>query len=345
MNNHHLPPEWHPQSGVMLTWPHYQMEWWTDQSGTEKTFLEIAKQVSLREKVIINCLNETQREKILEQLKNNGADLSQVQVYVNPADDVWARDHGPITAINQQGGLHILDFTFTGWGNKYPAENDNQLTKNLHKHGVFPNTQLSSFEFVLEGGSVEVDGEGTLLTTSSCLLNPNRNADLSREEITKQLMELLGVKRILWLENGYLAGDDTDGHIDTLARFTDPHTICYVSCDDPSDEHYAELNLMKKELESFKNLQGNPYRLTPLPWPQAKVNSEGRRLPATYANFLIINGAVLMPTYDDPADQIAALQLQKCFPDREIVSIPCRSLIENFGSLHCVTMQLPEGAV
>jgi agmatine deiminase len=336
-----LPPEWYPQSGVMLTWPHAQMDWWTQQSDTEKTFLEIAKQIALREKVLINCFSEEQRAHILEKLSQMNTPLSQVRIYINPADDVWARDHGPLTVLSEKNPL-ILDFVFNGWGNKYPASRDNELTLNLHRQHVFSDTPINRFDLVLEGGSIEVDGKGTLLTTESCLLAKNRNPNLSREVIERNLIALLGVNRILWLKHGYLAGDDTDGHIDTLARFTDEHTICYVTCDDEADEHYAELQKMESELKSFKDFQENPYRLIPLPWPHAKVDVNGNRLPATYANFLIINQAVLMPTYNDAADSLAIQQLQKCFPDREIVGIPCLPLIENFGSLHCVTMQLPK---
>jgi agmatine deiminase len=198
---------------------------------------------------------------------------------------------------------------------------------------------------VLEGGSIEVDGSGTLLTTARCLLAPTRNPTLTREQIEKRLMDLLGINRILWLQHGYLAGDDTDSHIDTLARLCDSRTIAYVHCNDPDDEHYAELKAMEAELKSFRAADGQPYRLVPLPWPRAKFDEDGNRLPATYANFLVINDAVLVPTYQDPADSEALTRMQECFPDREVVAIDCLPLIYQFGSLHCVTMQLPEGVL
>jgi agmatine deiminase len=210
---------------------------------------------------------------------------------------------------------------------------------------TFGHTPMQTVDMVLEGGSIEVDGSGTLLTTTRCLLAPTRNPKLSKQQIEERLMGSLGINRILWLQHGYLAGDDTDSHIDTLARFCDRGTIAYVSCDDPQDGHYVELKAMEDELKTFRAADGQPYRLVPLPWPRAKLDEDGNRLPATYANFLIINDAVLVPTYDDPADAAALASLKTGFPDREIVPINCLPLIYQFGSLHCITMQLPEGAL
>jgi agmatine deiminase len=210
---------------------------------------------------------------------------------------------------------------------------------------VFGQTALQRVDIILEGGSIDVDGSGTLMTTRQCLLAPSRNPDLCREKLEARIKELLGVTRFLWLQHGYLIGDDTDSHIDTLARFCDKHTIAYVACDDAKDVHYAELKVMEEELRQFRAINDKPYRLIPLPWPKTKVDDQGQRLPATYANFLIINGAVLVPTYDDPADEKAIDCIQACFPDREIIGIPSTALIQQFGSLHCVTMQLPAGVI
>jgi agmatine/peptidylarginine deiminase len=204
---------------------------------------------------------------------------------------------------------------------------------------------MQSFKLVLEGGSIEVDGEGTLLTTESCLLNPNRNHGLNRAQIETELRRLLGVDRILWLKQGAIDGDDTDGHIDTLARFCDAGTIAYQACNDHNDPHYSGLRSMAAELKTLRRKDGTPYKLVPLPWPQAIHDHTGRRLPATYANFLIINGAVLAPTYNDPADDVALAALRPAFPGREIVPVMCRPLIYQYGSLHCVSMQLPEGVI
>ncbi len=341
----YLPPEWAPQSAVMLTWPNEGNSWFPSLAEVERSFVAIAKAISQYELVVISCLDEAQRDHILILLQEAGAQISHLRLYVVPADDVWARDHGPITIV-QDDVPQLLDFTFNGWGNKYPCVRDNQVTQGLQQQHAFATALTRKpITTVLEGGSIEVDGHGTLLTTRSCLLAKNRNPNLNQPQIEQLLKEWFGVNRILWLDQGYLAGDDTDGHIDTLARFTDPHTIVYVQCDNPDDEHYPALTAMAAQLNTFVDYQGQPYRTIPLPWPQPKHGPDGRRLPATYANFLIINDAVLVPTYDDPADSEALRILQTCFPDRKIIGIPCRNIIEQYGSLHCVTMQLPEGVV
>jgi agmatine deiminase len=194
---------------------------------------------------------------------------------------------------------------------------------------------------VLEGGSIESDGSGTILTTTQCQLSPNRNPHLNQKEIEKKLKKWLGAKRVLWLKNGYLAGDDTDSHIDTLVRFCNETTIAYVACTDESDEHFTALKEMVKELRNFKTDDGNPYNLIALPMPDACFDADGDRLPATYANFLIVNGAVLVPTYDVPQDELALAQIKKAFPTRKVLGIDCKPLILQHGSLHCVTMQFP----
>ena len=198
---------------------------------------------------------------------------------------------------------------------------------------------------VLEGGSIESDGCGTLLTTANCLLTTTRNGEVNRSEVERRLCQLFGLSRVLWLDDGYLAGDDTDSHIDTLARFCNEKTIAYVSCNDPDDEHYPALKRMQRQLQAMRTVAGTPYTLIPLPWPETKYNASGNKLPASYANFLIINGAVLVPTYDDPQDAVALECIQRGFPEREIIGIPSLPLIQQFGSLHCVTMQLPEGVL
>jgi agmatine deiminase len=344
MNQYSLPPEWAPQSAVMLTWPNAENAWRPSLEAVEQSFIAIAKAVVCEEDVLISCLSEDHVQHVKKSLEKANVQMHAVKLYAVLSHDVWARDHGPLTVTNAQHSK-LLNFTFNGWGNKYPAERDNALTEGLHRLGAFNQHELQTIDLVLEGGSIEVDGQGTLLTTRSCLLSPARNPHLTEKQIESQLKDLFNVQRILWLDHGYLAGDDTDGHIDTLARFTDPQTIAYVTCDDPNDEHYDTFQKMEVELRNFKDYQGNAYRLVPLPWPKAKYSEEGERLPATYANFLIINNAVLMPTYDDTADKIALQQLEKCFPDRKIVPIPCRNIIEQYGSLHCVTMQLPHGVL
>jgi agmatine deiminase len=238
-----------------------------------------------------------------------------------------------------------LDFVFNGWGGKFPAELDNGVTRRLHEHGAYGDACFETIEFVLEGGAIDTDGAGTLLTTSQCLLTSTRNGGLTQRQIEEMLLSALGLDRVLWLNHGYLAGDDTDSHVDTLARFCDASTIAYVKCSNPDDEHYESLGAMEAELTALRTADGLPYRLVPLPLPTACFDEHGARLPATYANFLIINGAVLAPVYGVPEDAEALTRLTNCFPDRKIVDVPCRTLIEQHGSLHCVTMQIPKGVV
>ena len=236
-----------------------------------------------------------------------------------------------------------MDFKFNGWGEKFPAELDNQICRNLMQQGVFKGEYEDHLDFVLEGGSIESDGQGTILTTSQCLLAPHRNQPLTKAQIEARLLETLHAKRLLWLDHGYLAGDDTDCHIDTLARFCPDDTIAYVQCLDKSDEHFEELKQMETQLKEFRTMEGKPYRLIPLPMAKAIYDEDGIRLPATYANFLIINGAVLMPTYgDEDTDLQAKERLQEAFPKHDIIGIDCRILITQHGSLHCCTMQFPK---
>jgi agmatine deiminase len=259
-------------------------------------------------------------------------------------NDTWARDFGPITVF-ENGSPLLLDFGFNAWGLKFPADLDNRITANLARIGAFGHCPVHVPGLILEGGSLDSDGNGTLLTTSACLLSPNRNPHLDRAGIEQALCDHLGARRVLWLEHGALAGDDTDAHIDTLARFCPDDTIVHVCCDNPADEHCAELTAMATELRTFRTVRGAPYRLVPLPWPQPCHDADGHRLPATYANFLAINEAVLVPTYNVPQDATALQILAEVFPDREIIGIDCRPLIVQHGSLHCVTMQIPQGVL
>ncbi len=339
-----LPAEWHHQSAVMLTWPHNRSDWQPVLDQVEPVFVAITKAISQYQKVMINCFSKTQQLHIKSLLSAANIDSTSIIFTLCPSNDTWVRDYGPIT-IYSNSQPYLLDFTFNAWGNKFESEKDNQITRLQHQSGAFGDTDIETVDLVLEGGSIEVDGQGTLLTTEACLLAPNRNPHLNRSELEQILSEKLGVQRILWLKNGYLAGDDTDSHIDTLARFCDAHTICHVSCNDIHDEHYEALKAMEEELKSFKTVQGKPYRLIPLPWPKAKYSEGVHRLPASYANFLIINGAVLLPTYNDPADEAAVTCLKQCFPNRKIITIPCESIIQQYGSLHCLTMQLPDGVL
>lgn len=342
MSNRWFPPEWYAQSAVMLTWPHQQTDWAPILNRVETVFSEISFHVSLRERVLIVASDRQHLQHIQQTLRQRGVDLSKVDLYVHKGNDTWARDHGPITVFENKKPL-LLDFVFNGWGNKFPAQWDNEISRALLTQTAFGDLQMHSLDLVLEGGAIETDGEGTLLTTSRCLLAQTRNPALTYTQIEALLTAQLGVERFLWLDYGALAGDDTDSHIDTLARFCDPQTIAYCYCEDENDQHYAPLQRMEQQLQSFRDISGRPYRLFRLPLPAAKYDSEGNRLPATYANFLIINDAVLVPTYQDAADAKALQILQQCFPGREVTGIDCSALIEQHGSLHCVTMQLPAG--
>jgi agmatine deiminase len=236
-----------------------------------------------------------------------------------------------------------MDFGFNGWGGKFPAALDNQVTRQVFRQGWFQNAGLKTVDLVLEGGSIETDGRGTLLSTAQCLLNPNRNPRLSQKEIESNLSSFLGLNRFLWLHQGFLAGDDTDAHVDILARFCSEEVIAYTACDDRSDLHFRPLQKMEAELQCFKTRSGESYRLVPLPLPRAQYDEKGTRLAANYANFLIINDAVLVPFYADENDSRILERLGEVFPGREMIGIDCRELIRQGGSLHCMTMQLPTG--
>lgn len=335
---HRLPAEWEPQSAIQFTFPHQETDWADMLEEVLPCFIEAIVTISQHEKVLVVCPNQEEIRPLLRQAVQENLILIEC-----PSNDTWARDHSGITIFEGDQPV-ILDFVFNGWGLKFPAYLDNLITGKLHRLGVFK-APLRHGGLALEGGALESDGTGTLLTTTECLLSPNRNPHLNQAETEAKLKELFGLERVLWLHHGYLAGDDTDSHIDTLARFCSPDTIAYVQCLDQTDEHYAALLAMEQELQSFKTTAGQPYYLIPLPMAEACYAADGHRLPATYANFLIINNAVLVPTYQVPQDELVLVQLKKAFPQHQIIPLNCRALIEQHGSLHCITMQFPEGVV
>lgn len=335
-----LPSEWYHQSGIQLTWPHAGTDWAHMLTEVQECFTAIAREVAKRELLFIVAPDV---DAVKAQIKNR-VNMKNVRFFECETNDTWARDHGAITLIDGETP-RLLDFCFNGWGQKFAAGLDNQITRKAFSAGYIKGEYFNKLDFVLEGGSIESDGLGTILTTSTCLMAPNRNDTLNKQDIEKRLLSYFHVQQILWLDYGYLAGDDTDSHVDTLARLCPNDTIVYVKCTDKDDEHFEQLDLMEKQLLTFRTLKGEPYRLLALPMADC-VKDHGERLPATYANFLIINNAVLYPTYNQPSNDLEAAKiLAEAFPEYELVGIDCRVLIKQHGSLHCVTMQYPAGVI
>lgn len=335
-----LPAEWALQSGIQLTWPHAGTDWAYMLDEVQECFINIAHEIALREKLLIVTPDSEEVKRLISDKVN----MENVLFLQCETNDTWARDHGAITMMNAEGPS-LLDFKFNGWGLKFAADKDNLIIRHSVEAKVLKGSYVNHLNFVLEGGSIESDGVGTLLTTSECLLSPNRNGQMNRVEIEEYLRSVFHIERVLWLDHGYLAGDDTDSHIDTLARFCSPDTIAYVQCTDTYDEHYEALREMEDQLKTFRTLKGEPYQLLALPMAD-KIEEEGERLPATYANFLIMNDVVLYPTYRQPENDVrAGVVLKEAFPQHEIIGIDCRALIKQHGSLHCVTMQYPRGVL
>jgi len=321
----------------MIAFAHEQTDWYEHEDASAlrdalTVYVRIAQAIAYSQPVYMICRDKSEISHLFCS-KNN---ISFIEI---PTNDTWIRDYGYISVVDD-GEARLLDFVFDGWGAKYEARLDNSVNRTLYKKGYLGTTPLESVNLVLEGGSIESDGEGTILTTSRCLCKPNRNGGMGRDEIEQRLEEHLGATSVLWLDHGYLAGDDTDSHIDTLARFVNTETIVYVNCTDNQDEHYEELQKMREELQAMRRKDGKPYSLIPLPMCEAKYSKSGDRLPATYANFLITNSAVLYPTYNDKSDKRVGEILSELFADREIIPINCLRLIEQGGSLHCSTMQV-----
>ena len=349
-STYYLPSEWQKQVAVQLTWPHAKTDWAPYLEDIVRMEVRMADEITKREDLII-ATPEKDAVRGLLKAQLTEQQFNRVKIVEMPTDDTWARDHGAITLLprpedkEKSGKAILLDFCFNGWGKKFPAENDNRITQNLNSDGAFEDyydyEMKDHLDFVLEGGSIESDGKGTVFTTSQCLLAPNRNQPLSKEGIEDYLKKVLCAERIVWLDYGNLIGDDTDGHIDTIVRIAPNYTILYVKCDDNKDEQFEDFDALEKQLQVLRTKEGKPYRLLPLPMPKAMYD-DGDRLPATYANFLIINGAVLVPTYNQPELDKKALEIiQQAFPDREIIGIDAQVAVRQHGSLHCLTMQFP----
>lgn len=340
MNTVRLPAEWEIQDAIQIAFPSEKSDWIDYWDEVVPCYINIIKVISSYQKLIIVCDDEK-----LLQSHLSGIDLTKIYIVELPINDTWARDHGAIT-VQQGNDFLIYDFMFNGWGLKFAADKDNLITRQLWEKGIYGASDLIIPDLVLEGGSIESDGKGTILTTINCMLSPNRNPSFNQDEIEEELIDLFGLKRVLWLENGHLQGDDTDAHIDTVARFCNENTIAYVQCLDKNEVHYNDLKKMEDELKAFKTLDNQAYQLIPLPMADAIfAPDDNRRLPATYANFLILNDVVLIPTYHVAQDELAISQLQKAFPNKPVVGIDCKALLLQHGSLHCISMQYPKGAV
>lgn len=338
-------PEWVEQDLVLISWPNETMDWASRLPQIEACYKQMAESILAYEDLLILAKDPEHVRSLLSDCEHK----HELFIMEMDCNDTWCRDYAPLSLLltDEEGNERpmIVDFTFNGWGMKFAADKDNLITRALYLSRAFvPETAYTNaLSLVFEGGGIESDGAGTLLSTESVIVEPNRNAGVDDEALRQYLIEILGGERLLTLTNGQIEGDDTDGHIDTLARFLTPTTIAYVSCEDPKDSHYHELERMKKELEALRTKDGAPYELIPLPLPPALHDEEGQRMPATYANFLFVNGALLVPTYDVETDAVALERLKAAVPDREIVAVPSRALIYQHGSLHCATMQFPRG--
>ncbi len=341
MAERYFPAEWEEQQCIQLTWPHAATDWQYCLDDITETFLQLAEAITLHERLIVVTPDaDSTRQQIKQRLGDKV--LEQTSFCECPTNDTWARDHGALTLLGCDGkpaDTMLLDFRFNGWGEKFPASLDNAINRHLADNGLIANTMADHDDFVLEGGSVESDGKGTVFTTSTCLLAPHRNQPLDREGIEVQLKSRLCANRVVWIDHGALIGDDTDGHIDTIVRCAPNDTLIYVKCHDTSDEQYEDFHALEEQLKQLRTTDGKPYNLIDVPMTDA-ILEDGERLPATYANFVILNGAVVVPTYGQPEkDQLAMEAIGKAFPDRETIGIDARTVIRQHGSLHCLTMQ------
>lgn len=337
-----LLPEWAPQDAVLITWPHEESDWAVILPEVEETYLQLASAI-LRYQKLILVLPEGKSiaHRLSPTLRRNLMELHL------PSNDTWARDYAPLT-LRGERGLALADFQFNGWGLKFASNHDNMLARRLLRMGVFaPEVSWLNYQrFILEGGSVEINEEGLLLTTARCLLEENRNNFPHQlSDVEAFLKETLGAQEVLFLHHGDVAGDDTDGHVDTLVRFVTNRTLAYVAPTDPTSLNYGELLALEQELKAFVARKGGQYTLFPLPDVGNRYDPEGNPMPATYANFLFVNGALLVPTYNAPYDVEVLERLKQVLPDREVVGVDCQMLIRQHGSLHCATMQFPQGTL
>jgi len=330
-----LPAEWEHTDAILIAWPHADTDWAYMLDDAERCYVDMAAAIVPFAPLIVVAPDVEVPRRRLSRLPQE-----RIRYFEIPTNDTWTRDYGPITVIDDDRPL-ALDFQFNGWGLKFAADLDNLVTQKAHELGAFCPRRENHLGITLEGGSIETDGRGTLLTTSECLLSPNRNGDMSREEFEELFADVFGIEKVNWLDHGFLLGDDTDSHIDTLARIVPDNNLLYVTTDDKDYWHYEELTLMEEQLRTFTDIDGTPYRMLPLPLPNPIYDENGERLPATYANYLVVNGGVVVPTYGQPDNDILAVAtIKKAFPHHEIRTVDCLPLIRQHGSLHCSTMQI-----
>lgn len=338
-------PEWVAQDAVMLAWPHASTDWAPWLNEIDATYVALVKAIAYAATPLILCQDETHQHHIQSLLGTVEGHSPRWEI--GAYNDTWCRDYGPLTlgsATDTGEAVSMLDFQFSGWGDKYEASDDNAVNQRLaeQKRWKLP---IETVNIELEGGSVESDGKGTLMTTETCLLGGNRNEAVTRDELEALMKNKFGVERILWIKNGYLCGDDTDSHVDNLVRFTAPDTLVYAYCDRKDDEHFAPLEAMRKEVEQLSTWEGKPYHLIPLLIPEQQFDESGKRLPASYVNFLIVNQHIIVPQFDSPYDAIAMQRIAEAFPGYTLLPVPGKGLIKQYGGPHCATMQLPKGTV
>lgn len=339
-----MPPEWHPQEATFFTWPHDIAIWRGVHPECEIAFAQIIAHLSQTQHVYVNVLDAAWEQRALRAISKEHGDLSHVTTLLIPSNDVWCRDHGPTVVFegtedaksNASPKRVFLDWIFNAWGEKYPAEHDDRIAQTM---GELLGISSIRVPLVLEGGAIETNGAGDLLTTESVLKNPNRNPHLSQAELEANLRRYLGVSTIHWLGDG-LTGDDTDGHIDDLSRFCDDRTIVTVLTDDVAHHDYDALQDNMRRLQNATPARGGAFTIRPLPMPEP-VHFKTEILPASYANFLIANDLVLVPTFAQKSDDTALGILQELFPTRQVVGIDSRALVTQYGAIHCISQQLP----
>ncbi len=334
--------EWEPSDGVLLALPHEDTDWACILDAALDQYRRLVKALTDKDILCLVCCRDMKEaESLLDEC--DSASLIFIETDYN---DTWTRDYGPL-GVMRDDRLRALDFGFNGWGLKFAADKDNLVTSRLDRMGYFEDgVYRNQRAFILEGGSVDTDGRGTVLTTSRCLCSPNRNGGLTKAQATEELMTRLGCDHTLWLDYGALEGDDTDSHIDTLARMAPGDSIVFTGCRNVDDSHFEELLKMRAQLTMLRTAEGEPYNLIELPFPDPVFDDEGNRLPATYANYLVVNGHIFMPSYGQPAnDLLAARIIRIAFPDYDVTQVDCRTLLRQHGSLHCATMQLPAGTL